>query len=231
MAVSNINETPLRYYNIYPNFIKDGNVVFNYAATSPEEKTEDGWRDIIVPEYDKEKFKLGNLIYDAENDSVTYELVELTETEVLAKKSRERDNALIKAAKEKIQQEAQGLSDQQAKDNQILYPFWNEIISKSVPLDFKCQYFDNSGDLILWKCITAHTVQSDWQPKDSPSLWVKTWQEGTIPVWEKPTGAHDAYKEGDIVWYPTENSQKYKSMMNGNVYSPDEYPQGWELQN
>ena len=31
---------------------------------------------------------------------------------------------------------------------------------------------------------------------------------------------------GDIVNY---NGKLYKSLINGNVYSPDTYPQGWEI--
>lgn len=45
------------------------------------------------------------------------------------------------------------------------------------------------------------------------------------PKWSRPTGAHDAYNTGDIVDY---NGTLYKSLIDGNVYSPEEYPAGWE---
>lgn len=47
----------------------------------------------------------------------------------------------------------------------------------------------------------------------------------TYPEWVQPTGAHDAYNTGDIVNY---NGTLYKSVIDGNVWAPDAYPQGWE---
>ena len=47
-----------------------------------------------------------------------------------------------------------------------------------------------------------------------------------VPEFVQPTGAHDAYKLGDRVLY---NGQVYESLMDGNVYSPDAYPAGWQL--
>ena len=47
----------------------------------------------------------------------------------------------------------------------------------------------------------------------------------TYPAWVQPTGAHDAYNTGDRVTY---NGRVYESTMDGNVWSPDAYPQGWE---
>lgn len=49
--------------------------------------------------------------------------------------------------------------------------------------------------------------------------------EGGYPVWSQPTGAHDAYNTGDIVNY---NGTLYKSLIDGNVWSPEAYPAGWE---
>ena len=40
----------------------------------------------------------------------------------------------------------------------------------------------------------------------------------------QPTGAHDAYNLGDRVSY---NGKFYESVINGNVWSPDVYPDGW----
>ena len=45
------------------------------------------------------------------------------------------------------------------------------------------------------------------------------------PEFVQPTGAHDAYNVGDRVTY---NGKVYESTMNGNVYSPDAYPEGWK---
>ena len=42
----------------------------------------------------------------------------------------------------------------------------------------------------------------------------------------KPTGAHDAYNAGDVVDY---NGTLYVSLIDGNTYSPDVYPAGWNV--
>ena len=42
----------------------------------------------------------------------------------------------------------------------------------------------------------------------------------------QPTGAHDAYNLGDRVTY---SGRVYESIINGNVWSPDVYPDGWEI--
>lgn len=43
--------------------------------------------------------------------------------------------------------------------------------------------------------------------------------------YKQPTGAHDAYNTGDKITY---NGKKYVCKMNGCVWSPEVYPQGWE---
>ena len=51
--------------------------------------------------------------------------------------------------------------------------------------------------------------------------------EDEWPEWVQPTGAHNAYSNGDKITY---NGKHYISTMDGNVWSPDAYPAGWELQ-
>lgn len=46
-----------------------------------------------------------------------------------------------------------------------------------------------------------------------------------VPDWVQPTGAHDAYQRGDKVRY---NGNVYESLIDGNVWSPDAYPAGWQ---
>ena len=47
-----------------------------------------------------------------------------------------------------------------------------------------------------------------------------------VPDFVQPTGAHDAYNVGDRVKY---NEHVYESLIAGNTYSPDAYPQGWTM--
>lgn len=46
------------------------------------------------------------------------------------------------------------------------------------------------------------------------------------PEWVQPTGSHDAYNTGDLVTF---EGQVYRSLIDGNVWSPTAYPAGWEL--
>jgi hypothetical protein len=87
-------------------------------------------------------------------------------------------------------------------------------------------YGENSvGDPQLYKVVQAHTSQADWKPDAVASLYVAIGlDEQGYPVWSQPTGAHDAYNKGDIVEY---NGTLYQSLIDGNVYSPDAYPDGW----
>lgn len=45
------------------------------------------------------------------------------------------------------------------------------------------------------------------------------------PEYVKPSGAHDAYNTGDKITF---EGKKYICKMDGCVWSPEEYPQGWE---
>ena len=48
----------------------------------------------------------------------------------------------------------------------------------------------------------------------------------TIDEWKEPSGAHDAYNQGDRVIY---NGVVYESKINGNVWNPEQYPDFWEV--
>ena len=46
------------------------------------------------------------------------------------------------------------------------------------------------------------------------------------PEYKQPTGAHDAYHVGDKITY---NGKHYTCLMEGCVWTPNAYPQGWKL--
>lgn len=46
------------------------------------------------------------------------------------------------------------------------------------------------------------------------------------PEFVQPQGAHDSYNTGDKITY---NGKKYVCKMNSCVWSPDVYPEAWEL--
>ena len=124
-----------------------------------------------------------------------------------------------------VQMFAASLSDEKALEIATIYDPW--VADKVYTVGELFTYGVNSvGDPQLYRVVQAHTSQFDWLPDQAPSLYDAIGlDEQGYPVWSKPTGAHDAYNTGDIVDY---NGVLYKSLMDGNVYAPDEYPTGWE---
>ena len=75
----------------------------------------------------------------------------------------------------------------------------------------------------LYRCLTAHTSQSDWAPDAASSLWVKIADPSVeYPDWVQPTGSTDAYASGAKV---THNNKKWTSDIDSNVWEPGVY--GW----
>ena len=124
--------------------------------------------------------------------------------------------AKVKQLRQLIEQLAITLDDETALTGVELFPAW--VVDKAYTVNDRAQY---NGT--LYKCIQAHTSQSDWMPSATPALW-KTVSLDEYPEWVQPTGAHDAYNIGDKVTY---NGQHYVCTSNANVYAPDVY--GWDL--
>lgn len=118
------------------------------------------------------------------------------------------------------------LSDEEAMEVATVYPKYE--VGKTYKVDDIFTYGENAvGDPQLYRVVQNHTSAAEWVPGAVPSLYVAIGltEEG-YAVWSRPTGAHDAYNAGDIVDY---NGTLYESLINGNVYSPDEYPAGWKV--
>lgn len=125
-----------------------------------------------------------------------------------------------------LQMFAQTLTSEEAMEIATLYPPYE--VGKSYTAGAFITYGKNEvGDPQLYKVVQAHTSQADWIPSATPTLYepIGLNVEG-YPVWSKPSGGHDAYNIDDIVDY---NGTLYKSLIDGNVYSPEEYPTGWEV--
>lgn len=121
---------------------------------------------------------------------------------------------------------AQTLTEEQALEIWATYDVWEA--NKNYATGEYITYGLNSvGDAQLYKVVQGHTSQADWTPDVTASLYTPIGlTEDGYPIWSQPTGAHDAYNAGDIVEY---NGILYKSLIDGNTYSPDAYPQGWEV--
>lgn len=113
------------------------------------------------------------------------------------------------------------LTDEQAETVPEAFPAW-------VPnTDYKASDRRRYSDGYLYKCVQDHKSQEDWTPDKTPALWTRIGEPGEIPVWVQPTGTQDAYNTGDKVHFPTIDDPVYESTIDGNVWSPADYPAGW----
>lgn len=117
-----------------------------------------------------------------------------------------------------IEKASASLDDTDALETPALFPAWAS--GKAYALNDRVRYGEK-----LYKCVQAHTSQSDWTPDATPALWTEVAKPGEIPVWKQPTGAQDAYMTGDKVWYPDVNTTVWISTENNNVWVPGVY--GW----
>ena len=125
------------------------------------------------------------------------------------------DNAVIKA--NLIQTAINYLPDEEAETVTALFPDWE--IGKAYAVGDRVKFNE-----LLYRCVQAHTSQSDWTPDVVPALWVRTYTD-EWPEWVQPTGAHDAYNTGDKV---SHNQKHWVSDIDANVYEPGVY--GWTEQ-
>lgn len=94
---------------------------------------------------------------------------------------------------------------------------------KGDPFVYNGRYFRASQDI---------TTSSVWHPGDvgTESLFyeIRIAPDGII-VWSQPFGEYNAPDKGDLRHYPYADSPIYRSLIDDNAYSPEVYPDGWEL--
>lgn len=121
-----------------------------------------------------------------------------------------------------IEKASASLPDEDALEAVELFPLWE--IERLCKVGERLRYEGK-----LYRCEQEHTSQAGWEPPAVPALWTEVAKPGEIPVWKQPTGAQDAYNTGDLVHYPTADDPVYRSTIDNNVWSPADYPAGWEV--
>lgn len=108
-------------------------------------------------------------------------------------------------------------------ENPNLLPVWQPDVDYVT--DRKI-VFDN----VVYKVLQNHTSQYGWEPGAAPSLFAKVLipDPEVIPVWEQPDSTNP-YMTGDKVHFPDADDPVYESLIDGNVWSPEAYPQGWKI--
>lgn len=129
-------------------------------------------------------------------------------------------DAMISAVKRMLSSSVEDLTDEQALEVASLYPTWHSMIGKEVTTGQRLW-----DDEKLWKVLQAHTVQENWRPEDSPSLYVEVtieeWPE--IPEYITAESAWMAGQKG------TWKGQHYICQLDNCVWNPDQLPSAWSL--
>lgn len=127
---------------------------------------------------------------------------------------------ILDAVKRYLSTETETMTDEEALEVAALFPTWESVIGEEVHVGDRLWY-----DAKLWKVIQAHVAQDDWAPASAHSLFTEVSIE-EWPEFVQPTGAADAYKQGDKVTF---QGRHYVCLVNDCVWSPADYPAGWEL--
>lgn len=120
----------------------------------------------------------------------------------------------LKAMRRQAEINAAGNTDAQAHEVSTLYADWETLEEGySLVVGDRVTYND-----VLYNVITAHNVQSTWNPVDSPSLFAKVLipDPEVIPEWEQPDSTNP-YSKGDRV---THNEKTWESLVDNNVWEP-----------
>ena len=133
-----------------------------------------------------------------------------------ARKFRRKINANLQATRKLIRVDE--LDENELLGMIDLYESYE--IGKSYKID---DIFKYEGK--LYKVIQGHTSQKNWIPSELPALYLNMMPDSVIPEWIPPTGSQDAYNTGDKVIF---EGRVYESLIDGNTWSPVDYPQGWE---
>lgn len=206
--------------NTYPNeWWGDKRVIGGYADMLELHK-KDGWKELVTPEYDPKKQKLGGIVYYEPADIFMFNVIDLSDEAIqnnaLQQAESDKQEQLMKTAEMQIVGDAQLYDDTASLDAQALFPIWNGEGEK-YQLGFKVQSFLANNELVLYRVVQAHTSQPNWLPRDNPALFTRIAYPDQILPWVQPTGAQDAYNIGDKVNYEGIN---YESTVDANVYAP-----------
>lgn len=151
-----------------------------------------------------------------------YEIVEIEPTE--EEQMIEQANKAMELLNINFNGLLPNLSDEQALQVPLMFPKWQA--DKEYVVGDRVLYLG-----VLYKVLQAHTSQEGWEPDIAPSLFAKNLivkdEEGEqvdIPEWVQPDSTNP-YMIGDKVIF---RGKVYQSVIDNNVWSPTDYPQGWE---
>lgn len=160
------------------------------------------------------------------NGKLVHDPPPTTEGELAAAEEAERRAQLEAAVPMLVRAAAPSMADAQLLTIPLLFDEWG------AGRDYQAgEVLRHDGE--MYRVAQAHTSQSQWEPgaAGTESLYTRATidPETGYDVWQRPTGAHDAYGKGDRVLWPDASGKVYESTIDGNAWSPEEYPEGWEV--
>ena len=195
------------------------------TASTDAPEYADGMQEFDIPEdFDFSK----QHEYRIENGELIHDPLPPTDEEIEAQKQAKRREQMETATVLFVR--TASLTDEQALTVSELFEEWRDILEDGRECEAD-SVIRHDGE--LYRVAQTHTPQSQWEPgaAGTESLYTHiTKGVDGVDVWQRPTGAHDAYGIGDRVHYPDDDGPIYVSKIDGNTWSPEEYPQGWELE-
>ncbi len=119
-----------------------------------------------------------------------------------------------------IEKAVPSLDDQKASEGTVLFP--------SLKGDGALV---SAGTRINWHGALKRAAVDLWDteannPDNAPAMWEDIQYKDGIRLIPATITATLAFALGELGWW---DDAKYKSLIEGNVYTPEQYPAGWEL--
>lgn len=105
------------------------------------------------------------------------------------------------------------LAQKHANPRNSYAPFQQQIEKAFSQIDLLSKAIDKLDERV--RAIESGSPQEPQEPE----------VKDEYPEYVQPTGAHDAYNEGDKITF---EGEKYVCKMNGCVWNPKDYPAGWK---
>ena len=88
-----------------------------------------------------------------------------------------------------------------------------------------------AGTRINWNGVVKRAMVDLWDtaennPDNAPSLWENIEYKDGYRIIPETITASGAFAFGEIGWW---KDDKYESLINANVYTPEQYPAGWKV--
>lgn len=119
-----------------------------------------------------------------------------------------------------IEQAAQSLDDKTASEGAELFPALKQDGS-----------LVKAGTKINWNGKVKKATVDLWDteqnsPDNSPALWANIDYKDGIRIIPDTITVTTAFSKGEQGWW---NDALYESLIDANVYTPEQYPAGWQL--